>query len=267
MMNMNRSGIRTLGLILVVVILVLRTEVCWSLTKAEARQKIELASEKYNSEEYDSALELYKEIFDAGYSSAALWHNLGLAYFKNGQLSDAIVALEKARRLMPNNKVINHDLRLVNENVNSEIVSAPPFFLVRWYSSIVSSFGSRVWLVLHVLFLGGFLIGLYLYLIEQKMFGLHRTYIEGILVGIAIVSILFAIFSYSRSQMISRSDVGVISSDNIVLRLGAEDNTEVIMELNEGVKVYIEDSIGTFLKVRLEDYTIGWVKEEVVKVI
>ncbi len=261
-----RSRFKTFGLI-IVILLIFKTEESWSLSKLEVKEKIEAASQKYSEEQYSEAIGLYEEVTESGYTSAAIWHNLGLAYFKNGQLAEAIIALERARRIFPNNKNINHDLRLIRENVNSEIISAPPFFLVRWYNAVVSTLSSKVWLGLHLFFLGLFLGGMYLYLIRKNLNGWHHTYIEGALIGIVCVSVIFAIFSYSRAQMIFRNDIGVITSDQIVLRLGAEDNTEVIMELNEGVKVYIEDKIGDFLKVRLEDYTEGWVKESEVEII
>lgn len=59
------------------------------------------ANALYSSEQYVEAVTLYEEILATGVESGAVHYNLGNAYFKAGDVGHAVLAYERANRLIP----------------------------------------------------------------------------------------------------------------------------------------------------------------------
>lgn len=60
-----------------------------------------LANARYRADKYPDAVALYEKGVGEGEGSAALWYNLGNAYFRAGRKGKAVVAYERAHRLDP----------------------------------------------------------------------------------------------------------------------------------------------------------------------
>lgn len=224
-------------------------------------KKIEIRGiEAFENQNYKEAIDLFEELVQNGFSSSSLYHNLGLSYFQDKNISKSILYLERAQRLDPFNKSIDHNLKIVKESVQSEITSLPKFFLLKWYETIVMLGSATFWLFMHIFFLLTMVVLVYFFLIKGLRIGLHQSYIIGIIIGMLVFSLIFAGFSYSRNFEIQRKDVAIVMQDNTTLRLGAEENSKEVEKINEGVKVYILDQINDFLKIKLEDGTVAWIK-------
>lgn len=231
------------------------------LTKKEASQVLDSANRLYNEGDYVGALTEYNLLIAADYNSPALLHNTGLSYHKLDSLGKAILFLERAKRIAPLDAEISKNLSLMKEEVDSEIIVVKDFFLKAWFNNAASVLPSLVWLILHVLFLIIAIYILYNFLIHGKDFGLHQSYVYGIIGGVVGLSLIFAGLSYARDHMQYAQDEAIVIEDDIPLKEGADDISSAVMSLNQGVKLYIKDKIGPYYKVKLEDYTEGWVHE------
>lgn len=236
---------------------------CWSastsaMDKKEAIQMLSNGNSELKQEHFSEAIGFYEQVLPE-YSSVQLFHNLSLAYFHNGNLGKAILFIEKAAKLKPLNKEVARNLRLMKENVDSEISGIPPFFIKSWMNAVANLLSIRAWLVIHLLllFIGTGL--LYYYLIKKGDLGLHFYYIRGLIIASFIVSLLFAAFAYNRILRANSDRSAIVMEDETPLRVGAEQNSQEVMKVNQGVKVNIEDEIADFYKVKLEDYTEAWV--------
>ena len=67
--------------------------------KATVDNDFEKANELYKAGAYSEAIDMYNSVLAQGYTSAALYYNLGNAYFKQGELAQSILAYERALRL------------------------------------------------------------------------------------------------------------------------------------------------------------------------
>ena len=229
--------------------------------KTNAKEVMVEANRHFQTNEYDEAIEMYGRLAET-YQSTPLYHNLALSYYYTDRLGEAILNMERAKRHSPMNNNVKKNLKLLYENVDSEVQNLPPFFLRAWFNSISVLFSPLIWLIIHFLLLFAGIAFLYLYLMKDFDFGLHFYYIRGTIIGIFVLALLTALFAYN-SQALKYSDVSaVVMEDKVELRAGAEGNAQEIGVLNEGMKVKIEDVVNNFYKVRLGDYTEGWVLSE-----
>jgi len=69
----------------------------------------------YESGRYLEAALVYEQLVDQGYETAALYYNLGNAYFKQGDLGRAILSYRRAERIHPRHTDIRANLEIARD--------------------------------------------------------------------------------------------------------------------------------------------------------
>jgi len=91
----------------------------------------EKANAYFTTEEYQQAVSIYEQILKTGEESAKLYFNLGNAYYKSGDVNNAILNFERAKVLAPHDADIEFNLQIANQFVVTKIEDIPqPFFYV-----------------------------------------------------------------------------------------------------------------------------------------
>ena len=83
------------------------------------------------SEDYNQAIATYEQILSSGEESAKLYFNLGNAYYKAGDVNNAILNYERAKILAPHDKDIDFNLQIANQYVVTSIDALLDFVLRR----------------------------------------------------------------------------------------------------------------------------------------
>lgn len=96
------------------------------------------ANANYAEGNYTEAVEQYKEVL-AEQPSAEVYYNLGNAYFKQGELSQSILAYERALRLKPTMKDAKHNLQFAQTRIVDNIEDTQSFFLSSWLKTVRNS--------------------------------------------------------------------------------------------------------------------------------
>ena len=96
----------------------------------------EQANRLYEQGKFAEAASLYESMAKAGRHSAALFFNLGNAYFKQGELGRALFNYRWAERLSPRDPDIQANLRFVREQVDGGISISAPFWkrILRYFT-------------------------------------------------------------------------------------------------------------------------------------
>jgi tetratricopeptide (TPR) repeat protein len=94
-------------------------------------------NQAYAAGNYADAIRAYESVRDAGEDSGALEFNLGNAFFKNGQLAQAIASYTRARRLLPRDPDVQANLAYALEMAH--VPDEPPALWTR----LVFPFASR----------------------------------------------------------------------------------------------------------------------------
>ena len=217
-----------------------------------------------NAEKYNEGAQILQNIVDsAQVQSVELYYNLGFAYLKNGQLGQSILSLERAKLLDPKNEQVTQLLSTANEKVEVKITHIPNFILMELYESAAMSFSSNVWAFMQVFFFFLFLLLLYLRLFRNY----ESNHYSGAL-GIAFALMLICLVMTSkRRDMAIAKDTAIFMDHKGYIYSGADDRSEAVADISEGVKMYILDQIGNWYKVQLDDKDMGWIQKEKVAII
>lgn len=217
------------------------------------------AAEAYQDKQYTVAFDLYQELVDDGYVSAALYYNLANVCYRQNKLGLAILYYEKALKLAPRDQEIKANLALAKRQQLDQIDPLPAFFLDRWRHGIQSLFSSNTWSIIGAALLWLGAAGLILWILGRARKQRKWGFIVG--VSLLIFSILPFYLASSRAQFERHSGMAVLLESEYGLRSAPEEGSKVLVPLHEGVKLVIIDQIGDWLKVKLEDGEQGWLPE------
>lgn len=79
----------------------------------------------YQQGRFAEARSAYEQILKSGFVSGEVLFNLGNAYYKTGDIAKAILYYERARRLMPGDDDLLHNLQLANLQIADRLEPTP----------------------------------------------------------------------------------------------------------------------------------------------
>ena len=218
----------------------------------------------YNQNNYVKAIEIYQSIYDTDIHSYELLFNLGMSHLKNGNIGESILFFEKAKLYRPHNETLDDMLALANEEVKFSITKIPDFILLERYRALASSLSSNTWAIFQIVFLLFFCLSLYFILFR----GWTGKWLSRVL---PFILLFLSILCLTNSQFVHNSIIdsqsAIVMEVEAYLYEGADERSEVIANVSEGVKVYILDQVGEWYKVQLEDKDVGWIPIKKVTII
>ncbi|HPF03997.1 MAG TPA: hypothetical protein PLE95_12380, partial [Bacteroidales bacterium] len=214
-------------------------------------------SELYSSGSYEEALEIWKNLRQAGYRSAELDYNIGNAYFKLNSTAGAILFWERARLLKPGNEDIRYNLQIANTLVVDKFKEIPELFFVSWYNFMALIVPSNGWAVTGVISFLGFLLLLSLYLYSSK----YKLKVAGFWLAIIFffISASSLALSARNKRLVYDSRQAVIFTPAVNGKSSPDDSGTDLFLLHEGTKVFVEDKVGDWYEIRLSDGNKGWI--------
>lgn len=213
---------------------------------------------------FDLAIQQYEHVESMGFISPELYYNLGIAHHEEGNLGLAILYLERLLLINPGSNRGKEALAILSKEVETQITEIPPFILWQFYRGAVNALSSSVWAVLQVI------SGIVFVLLAGWIFFFQKKRSSYLISGIVGFLFLFTVtwhFAFVRSTVESGGQSAIVMSADVYLYSGPDERSEEIARLSEGVKVYILDQIGEWIKVELEDRDVGWVERQVIEVI
>lgn len=218
---------------------------------------------QYGKGKYETAINLYQHVLDSGYVSAAVYFNLGNANYKLGNMPDAILNFEKARKLAPGDEDINLNLQLANLKITDKIDAVPEFFLSKWWNSCLMLFPTSTLSVLTVvLFIAGFL-ALIGYLFTVQLFLKKASFYTGVLlIGLGLISMLMA---GMQDSYFKNHQHAIVFAGTVHVKSGPSEGQKTLFMIHEGTKVSIQEQSPDWLRIELPNGNSGWIKSVDVK--
>jgi tetratricopeptide (TPR) repeat protein len=249
------SGKRFLTLLRVaqVFILLFLTSISFS---QEIQTLFNVANNAYNEGMYDSALNVYHLIEKESLESGELYYNMGNAYFKKNNMASAILYYEKAKKLTPNDEDIDYNLRIANSMIVDKIERVPELFYKNWWNYFYNMFGADTWTIISLIswFMLAFFVGFF---IISKTRGRKKL---AFYLGLLFLFTSVATFGLASQKYYfgKEQHEAIVFTPTITVKSSPTLNAVDLFVVHEGTKIYILDEVQDWVKIRIQDGSIGW---------
>jgi len=227
-------------------------------TKAEA-------DSAYAQERYQKAAELYIQLLKQGVS-AELYYNLGNAYYRMDNITQAVLNYERALQLSPGDEDIRFNLQMARAKTIDKITPESEMFFVTWYRSLVNLMSVDAWARLALISLIAAIVLALLYLFANAVWLRKVGFFGGLFfIVLFLGSNLFA-WQQKRS-FLQRTGAIIIRSAVTVKSTPSKSGTDLFI-LHEGTKVTITDgAMRDWKEIRVADGKKGWIEAKEIEVI
>ncbi len=220
---------------------------------------IEQANAYYDEGEYLTAIEVYEAITENGYESAALYYNLGNAYFKINDMASAILNYERALKFAPYDGDILFNLEVANSRIVDKIEPVPVFFIFKWWNQLVNlrSVEQWAWISVSAFFL--LLIMALLFLLSKIIWLKKVSFWFGIVFLFGFL-VSFSLANHHYITMIHKTE-GIVFTPTLTVKSSPRENSTDIFVIHQGAKVFITNQVGEWYEIRIADGSKGWIRE------
>lgn len=214
------------------------------------------ADQFYKTGNYHQAIKEYGELLKKGVSPE-LYYNLGNAYFRTDNITQAVLAYERARLLSPGNSDINFNLQFARSKTIDKITPENEMFFVTWYRSLVNFTSVDGWAYVALISVVLALILLLNYLFASRIW-LRKVGFFGA-IAFFLLFVLSNLFAYQQKRVLeNRTGAIVIAPTVNVKKTPSMAGTDEFV-IHEGTWVDITDkSMPGWRGIHLADGREGW---------
>ena len=223
------------------------------------------ADAEFSKGNYQQAVADYEELLKKG-ESAELYFNLGNSYYRLGNITQSVIAYERAQRLAPADRDITYNLEFVRSKTIDNIVPVDEMFFISWYWSLVNSCGVDGWARMAVVSFVLALVMALLFLLGRSEWMRKTGFYAAML--LAFVFVMSNLFAWHQKQAFERRDKAVVVTPTINVKSTPSDTGTDAFVIHEGTSVTITDStMKDWFSITLANGKEGWLKRSLVEVI
>jgi tetratricopeptide (TPR) repeat protein len=212
----------------------------------------------YEQKQYDSAAYYFEQIAAVKSQNAAVYYNLGNAYYRLNKVAPAILNYQRALRIDPGHTQAKDNLTLAQSRIANRIVPVSDIFFVRWWQSLTGSDMVTTWAILALVF---FVLVIAIAFLRrfQKNRGIP-VQLQGIL---GLLCFCFLLLGFSAAKSSTEHDTAVVMENDAPLMNG-DQKGKPLMLVPEGTTVKILSEKGTWVEVSLPDGRNGWLQNDLI---
>ncbi|MGS2740317.1 tetratricopeptide repeat protein [Sinomicrobium sp. M5D2P17] len=223
----------------------------------------EKATSLYNDGKYEEAADNYLAILDQGQHSAAVYYNLGNAYYKLNSIPESIYYYEKALQLSPDDQDVKNNLAFAKNMTIDAIEPLPQTGFSKFWNNLTGHFHYDTWAGIAVAF--AFLTAVfflcYYYLsssAKKRIFFVASIATVACLIG----SVYVAYFQFYKS---TNTNFAIIFAKESQVKSEPNSRSEQAFLLHSGTKVQILETLDDWKHIKLADGKTGWLPRGDVK--
>ena len=223
------------------------------------------ANKLYQEGKFGEAVVMYETLVRSGYESAEFYFNLGNARYKTGGIARAILNYERARRLIPDDDDLRHNLQIANLMITDKIEAAPHLFVWDYWESVKGSFSinSITWIAYgaYVALLGSLCFVILARSFRVRKLGLITTF------GSSVLLAAFFVILVGKATDLNSRTSAIVTAEITTVKNSPDAKSSDAFVLHGGVKVQITDSVSDWMKIRLVDGKVGWMEKSAAEII
>lgn len=210
----------------------------------------------YEGGKFAEASRTYERIIERGVRNGHVYYNLGNAYYKQDRIGLAILAYERATRLMPRDDDLHNNLDLAKERTTDRIAGEVPWFGRQALDGVTVNEATVAATS------AGFLASLALvgFLLASRPRA--RSASGYALLVSCLVLLMAAGFLGIKIYDSQVNEEAIVLRPTAVVRTGPDVSSEPVFTLHEGAKVQLVEHRDGWLRIRLPDGKNGWLSQD-----
>ncbi len=230
-----------------------------ALVSVQAQNDQRMAEKAYVKGDYQRVIQIYESLLKEKGESSDLYYNLGNAYYKADQIAPAILNYERALLLAPGDEDIRQNLEIARMKTVDKITPIGSFLLADWVHSIQMRAGSNGWAVIAAFLFILFIAALFMYFFSGRIWMKKVAFFGGTTVFLFCVFANY--FAYAQKQQLTDRNHAIIFTPSVVVKSTPDESGTDLFVVHQGTKVTLQDKVGEWTRVQLEDGNDGWLKE------
>ena len=214
------------------------------------------ANTQYSEGNYAEAISIYQQQI-VEQPSAEVYYNLGNAYFKQGELSQAILAYERALRIKPSYKDAQHNLQFAQSRIVDNIEDTQSFFLSQWLAAIRNALSLQLWMVISISMFVLMLLGVFLFAFSHIVWLRKTSFYTG------LVALVISVVACANAGSLHKRDTlraeAIITQGVVNAKSSPDHSGTDLFTIHEGTKVFITETIGDWACIHVGN-NIGWMQ-------
>lgn len=212
------------------------------------------ANRLYSEHKYDSAAGAYHQLLDDSFENAAIYYNLGNAYYRLGEYPGAILYYERALWQNRADQRIKDNLLLAKAKIQNPLTELKPIFFLAWWKNTINYFNPAFWAVLSFLLFLVFLAAIYLKIIGR----MSLPYFERWIATNIILFLVSVVFLYAGVKAKTVNNKAVVMKERSPVFAGRQ-SSDTDIYAPAGTTVNILRQNGDQFYVSLPNGANGWI--------
>ena len=210
------------------------------------------ANRLYEENKFADAAAAYEKLAQSGQASAALYFNLGNAYFKSGQIGRAIAAYRAAQQINPRDPDLRANLQFARNQTSGPTLL--PSRLQKWLGRLTLN----EWTLLAASALWLWLLLLAILQWRPALKPALRSYIVAlaVILGLSCACVI----STLRATRFTRTVI--VITPEATVRYGWLPESRVAFTLHDGAELRVLDQKDEWLQVSAGPGKIGWLRRD-----
>lgn len=216
------------------------------------------ANQLYKHHHYDSAAMLYKKLIDLGYQNPELYYNAGNANYKAGRLGYSVYYFEKALQQSPGNEMIENNLQLARVKATDKVDQIPTLFFIRWWHHFLNFHKANGWVFGSLIFLWILVFSIGWRILKPS----PPRWTKWLVLSAAVLFCIYLTGAIGSWYHTTNHEYAIVVEENKPVKSAPDTNGANIMEIHQGIKVKVLDSLEGWKKIELTNGTEGWVSSD-----
>lgn len=210
----------------------------------------------YEGGKFAEASRTYERIIERGIRNGHVYYNLGNAYYKQDRIGLAILAYERATRLMPRDEDLHNNLDLAKERTTDQIAGEVPWFGRQALDGVTVNEATVA--ATSAGFLASMALVGYLLARRPRMRSATGYTLLVFCLVLVVTTVFLGIKIYDNSVI----EEAIVLQPTAVVRTGPDASSEPVFTLHEGAKVQLVEHRDDWLRIRLPDGKNGWLSQD-----
>jgi tetratricopeptide (TPR) repeat protein len=212
------------------------------------------ANKLFDQGRFTDAASAYQKLLASGHASAAIYFNLGNAWFKSGQIGRAIDSYHKAEHLSPRDPDVLANLQFARNQVQG------PTLLPNWWQRWLARLNLNEWTLLAA----GSFWTFFLLLGLQQWAPTLKTGLRSYILAIGITTMCCGVCFVIAFQDTRVARSAVVIAREAVARQGPLEESPEVLTLHDGAELRILDRKDDWFQVTTGPRRIGWVRQNLI---